>query len=207
MENNLNFWKRVSKLYTPLQEKANRSVYPTIINACLPYMNEEDVALELACGTGQFSFAFAKHIHHYIASDFCLEMIQEAKKRQTTTAIFQVVDATDIPYEDETFDVVMIANALHIMPDVTSCLHEIQRVLKKDGYAFFITFVYEGKIPTMKLKLLEKAGFKTYHKWNDQEYRQFIQNEGFEIVDHVLFQASPLPEALLIVKKNHAFMV
>ena len=71
--------------------------------------------------------------------------------------------------EDEIFDVVVIANALHIMPQPEKALNEIHRVLKKDGILFAPTFVYERGYPKLPIWLMEKAGFKTYHKWQSEE--------------------------------------
>ena len=59
---------------------------------------------------------------------------------------FSVQDATKLTYNSEEFDVVVIANALHIMPEPNKALAEIHRVLKPNGILFAPTFVYEKKI-------------------------------------------------------------
>ena len=46
---------------------------------------------------------------------------------------FEVADATCLPYENNSFDVVIIANALHVMPEPQKALKEIDRVLKDGG--------------------------------------------------------------------------
>ena len=38
---------------------------------------------------------------------------------------FEVADATTLPYDDNSFDVVLIANALHVMPAPEKALKEI----------------------------------------------------------------------------------
>ena len=202
--NNLTFWKRIAKFYTPLQERSNTSLYPLIVNACLPYLSTKANGLELACGTGQFSFLFSKHVALWTATDYCDAMIKEANKRKSKDAqvLFEVQDATNLSYEDNTFDIVFIANALHVMPNPDACMKEIKRVLKKDGYAILLTFVYEGKIPALRMKLLESIGFHTYHKWNDQSYMKYCISHDFDIVDHALCKANPLPESLLILRKK-----
>ena len=44
-------------------------------------------------------------------------MIAQAKLKPRGAGLhFSVQDATSLPYADETFDAVLIANALHIMP-------------------------------------------------------------------------------------------
>ena len=96
-------------------------------------------------------------------------MIIEAEKRnqgehKCEQLRFCVQDATNLTYEDEKFDVVVIANALHIMPQPEKALKEIHRVLKKDGILFAPTFVYKKGYSKFLIWLMEKAGFKTYHK-------------------------------------------
>ena len=63
-------------------------------------------------------------------------------------------------YEDEKFDVVVIANALHIMPQPEKALKEIHRVLKKDGILFAPTFVYKKGYSKFLIWLMEKPGLK-----------------------------------------------
>ena len=61
-------------------------------------------------------------------------MIAQAKLKPRGAGLhFSVQDATSLPYADETFDAVLIANALHIMPRPKKALAEIYRVLKPGG--------------------------------------------------------------------------
>ena len=106
------------------------------------------------------------------ATDYSENMIKEAEKRnqgehKCEQLRFCVQDATNLTYEDEKFSVVVIANALHIMPQPEKALKEIHRVLKKDGILFAPTFVYERGYPKLPIWLMEKAGFKTYTVYGD----------------------------------------
>ena len=44
-----------------------------------------------------------------------------------------MADATALPYADDSFDAVLIANALHVMPEPEKALREIDRVLRPGG--------------------------------------------------------------------------
>jgi ubiquinone/menaquinone biosynthesis C-methylase UbiE len=44
-----------------------------------------------------------------------------------------VADATALPYADDSFDAVLIANALHVMPEPEKALREIDRALRLGG--------------------------------------------------------------------------
>ena len=49
-----------------------------------------------------------------------------------------------LPYADESFDVVIVSNALHIVPQPEKALQEIKRVLKDDGVLIAPTFTHAG---------------------------------------------------------------
>ncbi len=50
---------------------------------------------------------------------------------------FQVADALDLPFEDESFDVVICSHVYEHVPDPDRMFDEIFRVLRKDGICYF----------------------------------------------------------------------
>ena len=192
------FWQRVAKLYTPLQEKSNQALYNEVSILIKPHLTSSMKVLELACGTGQFSFPLSPYVKKWVATDYSDHMIQEAKKRNHTAIVFEVADTTALQYKTNKFDACLIANALHIMPDPKQALKEIKRILKPNGLIIAPTFVYDGTINHKRLWLLEKVGFHTYSKWTFASYQQMLQNAGFQIIDAQFIQGDLLPEALVI---------
>ena len=145
---NKNFWQRFAKIYTAFMAK-NDVAYIAICDSLNDFVDSGKKVLELACGTGQITFHMADKAAVWIATDYSENMIKEAEKRKkqeavNCKAVFEVQDATNLTYGEGQFDVVVIANALHIMPDPDAALKEIYRVLKKDGILFAPTFVYES---------------------------------------------------------------
>lgn len=209
MDNNKKFWDRFAKLYTPLQEKSNKKIYAHVIDHCDKYVSKDKSVLELACGTGQFTFDLCNKASSFIATDFSENMINETKKRseeilskeESKTVTFKVEDATKLTFSDNSFDVVLIANALHIMPDPKGALKEIKRVLKDEGILIAPTFVYEGKINRFRMWVISRAGFKTFNKWNKKDLEEFIKINGFNILECEMIDGKPLPELFLVCKK------
>ncbi|MBQ6732054.1 MAG: class I SAM-dependent methyltransferase [Paludibacteraceae bacterium] len=86
----------------------------------------------------------------FLATDYAEQMLKVAKKdkrweqmkNQNIKLDFAQADATALPYSASQFDVVLIANALHIMPNPTAALREISRVLKPDGILIAPTYVH-----------------------------------------------------------------
>ena len=127
--------------------------------------------LELACGTGQLSFSLSPCVRLWEATDASSNMIAEAKKRSGSSRLhFSVRDASCLPYASETFDAVVIANALHILPEPEKVLREARRVLKPGGWLFAPTFVHAGgKLARLRTWGMERTGFRVYHAWNAGE--------------------------------------
>ena len=115
-------------------------------------------------------------------------MIAQAKLKPRGAGLhFSVQDATSLPYADETFDAVLIANALHIMPRPEKALAEIYRVLKPGGQLFAPTFVH-GEVPRTRLRMLAMrcAGLQIYNSWMVPQYLAFLQAGGFAVQEHAL---------------------
>lgn len=198
---NKRFWERVAKLYTPMQERKNKKLYQELCEIISKSLNKNMQVLELACGTGQLTFPLCKKVASWEATDFSEKMIKEAKARASNLPVtFTVQDATNLPYEDGRFDTVVIANALHIMPNPDKALTEIRRVLKKGGLLIAPTFVYDGKINKIRIRLIEMIGFHTFHKWKSDEYVEFVCKKGFNIIDSSVIAGEILPECILICK-------
>lgn len=181
---------------------ANNKAYD---KACLKldkYIDKNKTVLELACGTGQLSFRMYDKAQNWQATDYSENMIKDARKRNTDSKLnFSIQDATNLTYADESFDIVVIANALHIMPDPGKALTEIGRVLKPGGILFAPTFVYKKKKLNLIIWIMEKFGFKTYNKWTSIEFVKYVCSTGFKVIDSTLIKAKPLHECVLVAVK------
>ena len=143
---NKQFWQRWASCYGPLMQ-SSEPLYAAIAQQMQPHLTPEMNVLELACGSGQLSFRLSRLVRDWEATDFSPKMIAQAKLKPRGAGLhFSVQDATSLPYADETFDAVLIANALHIMPRPEKALAEIYRVLKPGGQLFAPTFVH-GEVP------------------------------------------------------------
>lgn len=196
MDDNFAFWQKSAKLYTLMQEKKNSSMYKSTAKLCQKYIRGKTV-LELACATGQLTAPLAPLAGLWEATDFSPNMIKEAQMRNIPCASFCVQDATNLPYASSSFDVVVIANALHIMPEPEIAIREIRRVLKPHGILIAPTFVYSGKENKLRLFLINTFGFKVYHKWTDKAFTEFIQSYKFKIKEAKLLSSSPLPNLFI----------
>lgn len=98
-----------------------------------------DRVLDCATGTGDLAIEFALAVGtngKVVGSDFCegmLEKAPEKAKKQNLEISFEVADATNLPYEDNQFDVVSIAYGIRNVSDPLKALSEMARVTKPGG--------------------------------------------------------------------------
>lgn len=175
-------WDRFAPFYNAsrrLDKKAYEEMYALIRKRV-----KGKIVLELATGTGLIAKNVADAAKRVIATDYAPKMIAQAKKGSVPTNVkFTVMDACNIKFEDNSFDVVIISNALHVMPNPEKALTEIKRVLKPEGVLIAPTYTH-GKM-NRKRKLLSRGmklvGFRAEHKWSSAEYASFIRQNGFLI--------------------------
>ena len=193
-KDNKNFWQKTAKIYAPFM-RSSAPVYKEICDCICEKLNRNMDVLELACGTGQLSIPLSSKVHLWEATDFSEAMITQAKRHQYASQLhFSVQDATNLPYAPESFDAIVISNALHIMPFPEKAMKEIYRVLKPDAFLFAPTFVHgESTRARFQVKLMSLVGFKTYNKWNVQELVDFVETYGFHVTKQQIMGSKIAP--------------
>lgn len=116
--------------------------------------------LELGCGTGDMwngkdeKIALCSRI---ILTDFSEGMLETAKKNLVAYEKFeyQVVDIQEIPFESDSFDVVIANMMLYHVPDLEKGLAEVRRIMKPDGTFYCATYGEHGIIEHLSKLLCE----------------------------------------------------
>lgn len=198
-----NFWDRFAKLYAPFMKK-DQGLYDEVCKYLSPYLNKDMDVLELACGSGQFSFSLSNMTKSWIGTDFSEQMIIEAKKRGGGDNLsFEVADAGNLSFSNEKFNCVLITNALHIMPKADRAMREIYRVLKPKGILLAPTFLWkEGKERNILKKIMSIFGFKMYEEWNQESFKEFVEKNGFSVLEMNLAYGGLAPIGVMIAQKE-----
>ena len=152
----------------------------------------------------QVSYPFPPpYVRLWEATDASSKMIAEAKKQTGSSRLhFSVQDASRLPYASETFDAVVIANALHILPEPEKVLREARRVLKPGGWLFAPTFIHAGgKLASLRTWGMERTGFRVYHLWNAGEFIAYLSSHDFWVTEHSLLGGRVLPVCYVAGRK------
>ena len=127
-----NVWDFYAPVYN-LFMSGNKKAYRNMCERIRVVIQNKRV-LELACGTGLISKAVAEVSRSYIATDFSEQMLAQALRgKRPEQLMFSKADAANLPFGANSFDVVIISNALHIIPEPERVLSECRRVLGKNG--------------------------------------------------------------------------
>jgi len=120
------------------------------------------VCVDLACGTGDVSFALAQRYPQgtICGVDLTPEMLQIARARNRFPNVtLQQGDMHHLPFPSASVDIVTGSYALRNAPSLTVALQEIHRVLRPGGTAAFLDF---SKSPN---RFLQRLSFTVLYLW------------------------------------------
>ena len=191
MKNRRNFWDRTAKIYDRFMRR-NAAAYDRMYALLRPVVRDKTV-LELAAGTGLIAKHIANAAEYIEVTDASEQMIRQAERENHAENLhFSVQDMFCLPYADAAFDLVIVSNALHIVPQPEKSLREIKRVLKDDGVLIAPTFTHaENSFPgKVKAFFMNLAGFPLHSKWTSEEYLKFLQQNDWTVRKSVVLKAS-----------------
>ncbi|WP_417306604.1 class I SAM-dependent methyltransferase [Dysosmobacter sp.] len=191
MSERKNFWDRNAGRYDRFMRK-DGAAYDEMYALIRPVVKAKTV-LELATGTGLIAKNIVNAAAHIEATDASAEMILEAKRDNRSAKLhFSVRDMFRLPYADKSFDVVIVSNALHIIPQPEKALAEIRRVLKDDGVLIAPTFTHGNSTLRGRLKLffMKLVGFPLNSRWSSADYLAFLRQNGWTVRKSAVLKAS-----------------
>ena len=189
MDDNKKFWSKFAKIY----EKCTRGgrnadlVYRTIEDNICTELNADMRVIELAAGPGIMSSKIAAVCGKLEVTDFSEEMLNIAKKKNMPDNVtFAVADATNLKYNNESF--------------------EIKRVLKKDGILIAPTFTREKSVRSIVAeKVMSLFGFKTFSKWTSESFVKYMTDSGFKILRKKIITGHNFPVTFLVCNKVNGY--
>ncbi len=149
-------------------------------------VKNNDKVLEIGCGNGELWKQNKEKIPSasIILSDISQGMVNDAKRELGHIEGFQFecFDCHHLPYEDETFDVVIANHVLFYLKDMKMVLQEIKRVLKKRGIFYCSTY---GKKHMKEITDIVKEYNPKIVLSHVQLYEIFGLENGYDILSSV----------------------
>lgn len=176
------FWDRVAPLYDAFENTVNRASYEGTALAVAQMIGPGDEVLECACGTGAISAAIAPACARLVATDYSDGMLAQARKKlaKRSNVTVEQADITALPYADDSFDVAVAGNVIHLLPDPEQALRELARVVRPGGTLILPTYIEpltrkQGMIPA----LLARLGVGFERRFTQASYRAFVEGMGY----------------------------
>ncbi len=181
------FWDRFADKYDSFIDKTANSAYHTIIEKLRYDLLKNSKVLDIGTGTGIIPFSVYNKVSCITAIDISPKMIDMAKQKLQLSKIdninFLVQDSYNLEFPDNTFDIVIASNIMHLLNLPETCLKEVKRVLKNDGLFIAPTFCVGENIKTKILSVIAQSisGFKVINKWSINEFQSFLINNDFSV--------------------------
>ena len=174
-------WDRVAPLYDLAVNTLNRRVYYGTGSAVARLIRPGDTVLECACGTGAISAAIAPACARVVATDYSEGMLKQAGKKlaRYPNVVVEQADITHLRYADNSFDAVVAANVIHLLPEPGDALKELKRVVRPGSTIIVPTYVSltdgaNNPIP----RLLSRLGVRFQEHFTPASYRAFFERMG-----------------------------
>lgn len=145
--------------YVQSQHHAKGYDLERLVEIAKPQRNWQ--ALDIATGGGHTALKFAPYVAHMTVTDITPRMLEQAEAfitAQVDNVSFKVADAEDLPFEDNSFDLVTCRIAPHHFPDAAKFVREVARVLKAGGlFMLQDQLLPEDKSTADVIELFEKT--------------------------------------------------
>src|SRR5699024_3381069 len=156
------------------------------------FLHDDDRVLDLCCGTGDWTIQLAEVNKNVDVTglDFSENMLAVAKDKVAHFENIKLIqgDAMELPFDDNSFDLITIGFGLRNLPNYKQALIEVFRVLKPGGQFVILETsnpnnnvipklfnIYFAKIRSLFGQVVAKSGEE--YKWLYESTRDFLAKE------------------------------
>ena len=191
---------RFEKLFVNRERKAKRN-----IDNVLPCLEQLDVeclndVLEIGCGIGTVSaFLSESYQMNVVGTDFDPAQIEIARTYypENDQLHFKVEDASNLSFEDNSFDLVLSQNVFHHIPNWENAIKEIARVLCSGGYFIWLDLTFPRIVKTIFLPFVKNYGFYTI-----DDIEKTLEVHAFMKLFHERLAHGPFSQHHLVLQHN-----
>lgn len=177
---------RAAELYATSEQKGGKDLDGMIE---LVALSGDEHVLDIATGPGHTALAFAPLVRHVVVTDLSDKMLAKARslfqKAGLEGAEFRIADAEELPFPDESFDVVTCRIAPHHFLDIDKATAEVARVLRPGGsYVLVDSMAPDDAESAQFLDEVERIRDPTHvRSYSRQEWRAICARAGLEVAE------------------------
>lgn len=191
---------KLEKRFVNRKNKAERNIEK--IEHAFEHIDVDRIntVLELGCGIGFVSTYLADTYGFEVyGTDYDTGQIEIARKLQPQLKQlhFQVEDASNLSFEDSSFDLVLSQNVFHHVPNWEGAIGEIARVLKSGGYFIWLDLTFSKGLKTIFHPIVKNYGLYTV-----RDVEAAFQKNGFCELLHERFSHGIFSQHHFVLQRN-----
>jgi ubiquinone/menaquinone biosynthesis C-methylase UbiE len=181
------FWDKIAERYSerPVSDEA---AYQKKLQVTREYLRPDLEAMEFGCGTGSTAITLAPCVKHIVAIDISSKMVEiaqskaDAEKIKNITFKRSTIEKFRVP--DQSLDVVLGHNVLHLLENKEEAIGRIHKMLKPGG-VFLTSTACLGDMSIL-FRIIAPVGiffgfFPLVKTFTIRELEESLTNAGFEI--------------------------
>lgn len=202
----MDFWDKVAKYYD-VAEKLNGRVYREMCELTAKLTPRGAKVLECAGGTGELSLAVSAKAGSVLCTDNSEKMLdvarQKAEKKGVDNVSFERRNIFHLDDADDTYDVVIAGNVLHLLNSPEDAVNELYRVTKPGGRILLPTFMTRGssKMTSALLAVYKRLGFEPCAEYTPRSYVYMLKECNRGTVKAKLIKGS-IPVCYAVIVKE-----
>ena len=165
-------------------------------------IREDDVFMDIGCGSG----LNVKRLHEKSPlaktygvdySSTCVKKATIKNQEMVGKGCIEIIEADvqNLPFEDESVDVVTAFSTIFFWPDLVNCFREVRRVLKPDGRFYIV----QGLNSLFSPELEEESSNGDCNFLNDEELKELLLEAGYSSTTAFIRQRSDNKK---VIKRN-----
>jgi ubiquinone/menaquinone biosynthesis C-methylase UbiE len=182
----LGYWERHARRYDRATYVLSRRPVARMLELAVDAARGKRHVLEVAAGTGLVTTAIAPVVGELIATDYAARMVEQFQARIQGAGLGNVrcerADLAALPFGPASFDAVVAANVLHLLPDLEHGLDGLRRVLRPGGILIAPTYLHgETRFARILSRLVAATGFPIQRRFTSRSLHAAIAAAGFQI--------------------------
>jgi phosphatidylethanolamine/phosphatidyl-N-methylethanolamine N-methyltransferase len=184
-EDDRTYWERHAKGYDVSLRFLTKKL-PRLRELAVEALHGTRRVLEVAAGTGAVTTAIATAAREVVATDYSEAMVVALEAQVRNSGFSNVrcerADIYALSYEPESFDAVVAANVLHLVPDLDGAITALRRVLVPGGKVIVPTFCHDETLTSAIVsRVIAVTGFPGHRRFTVGSLRQALEDRGLGI--------------------------